>query len=322
MSCGAALALLAALAGAPSLFGVALPLDPAEARRRGVSFPPDIAEVAELGARAVLIPITLWQADVASVEVEVRAPREALRVVGEEARRRGVAIVLMPLLELERGAAEDWRGVLRPRDPGRWWASYQRAIVQLAERAAELRAEVLIIGSELTSLSGPEHGERWRGVAAEARRRFGGRLAYVTNHDALDRTAPFEWVELAGVSAYFPLAADADASLESMRSAWARHLEALVRLRAAAGRPLVLFEVGYPSVDGGAVRPWDYLSGGVVDLEEQRAAYEAATAAIRSAEVIEGASSGRGRQQAAGGIVLTARVGNRRRRSYGASFGS
>ena len=37
----------------------------------------------------------------------------------------------------------------------------------------------------------------------------------------------------------------------------------------------MLTEVGYPSVDGGAVWPWDYTRGGAVDVEEQRRGFAA-----------------------------------------------
>ncbi|MCB1733536.1 MAG: hypothetical protein KDI21_23895, partial [Halieaceae bacterium] len=40
------------------------------------------------------------------------------------------------------------------------------------------------------------------------------------------------------------------------------------------------FEVGYPSLDGAAIAPWDHTRGAPVDLEEQRRAYAAATAAL------------------------------------------
>jgi hypothetical protein len=37
----------------------------------------------------------------------------------------------------------------------------------------------------------------------------------------------------------------------------------------------MITEVGWPSVDGGAVHPWDYTADGAVDVEEQRRAYRA-----------------------------------------------
>jgi len=44
---------------------------------------------------------------------------------------------------------------------------------------------------------------------------------------------------------------------------------------AAAGKPLVLTELGYRSRAGASAAPWDEGSGGTVDLDEQRRAFAA-----------------------------------------------
>ena len=61
--------------------------------------------------------------------------------------------------------------------------------------------------------------------------------------------------------------------------AWRRHRDRLIRFARERAVSLWLTEVGYPSRDGAATRPWDYTAGGPIDLEEQRRCFAALIAA-------------------------------------------
>jgi len=189
------------------------------------------------------------------------------------------------------GSPGDWRGVIRPSDPDAWWRSYGRFVLAQARLAARERVELFAIGSELTSMTVPEHAARWGALARSVREVYPGPLTVSLNHDALDRTAPVAHVDVVGVSAYFPLADDPDASGAELRLGWARAAARLRALAARTAKPLVLLEVGYPSMDGGAVRPWDYTTSAPIDLLEQHAAYRAFvdTATAPDASFLRGA---------------------------------
>lgn len=294
-------AALAALPAAPNLptppnvdgyWGVALGLHPVEAARRDFAFPPDVVEVAETGATHVLLPITALL-DAIDGHVIDDDPEtvddEQLRAVFTKLRRVGLVPVVMPFLRLRDPEPTEWRGNLRPTDPEAFWASYEAFVLRYARLAEEADAPLFAIGSELSSMSGPETSPRWSRLAGRVRQVYGGRLAYVSNHDALDQSGPYEHVDVVGVSAYFRLTDSADASELELRAAWSSIGERLERLAAEANRPLVLFEIGYPSLDGGAIRPWKYTIGTPVDLEEQRRAYAAACAELVDAPWLEGA---------------------------------
>ncbi|MFW6066959.1 MAG: glycoside hydrolase family 113 [Myxococcota bacterium] len=273
-------------------WGLAVGMYPAEAARRGFPFPPDLGEVAALGARSVLVPISLVQDDLhaATVGRGERTPSDArIAEVVAEARAHGLGVALLPMLELREGPPHAWRGRIRPRDPVTWWRTYEQEVLRYATLAEALGAAMYVVGSELTSMTDGAQADRWRRLVRRVRLRYGGRLAYVANHDALDRTAPFDAVDVVGVSAYFPLAGSPDPSAAELGGAWARAAARLRSLGKRHGKPVVLFEVGYPSVDGAAMRPWDYTSGRPIDLEEQRAAYAAAVDTILRSPWISGA---------------------------------
>jgi hypothetical protein len=277
---------------APALWGLAVGTYADEARRRGLPFPPDMTEVRALGASAVLLPVSWMQADARATHIEPGAETLADdRLVGmtRDASRAGLDVVWMPMVRLRDAASGMWRGELDPDTPDAWWRSYGRFIRHYAELARRAGVDVLVIGSELTSMAGAGDRARWQRLGRRVRRVFAGRLAYVANHDALDRRAPFAAVDIVGANAYFSLADDPDAPARVLRRAWARHARQLERLAHSTDKPLVLFEVGYPSMDGAAVRPWDYTSGAPIDLGEQRDAYEAFARTAGAAPWLDGA---------------------------------
>lgn len=261
----------------PHLFGVALGLHP----EAGVEYPPALPPVLDLGAQAVLLPVDVWQDDLRSSRVERGAgtpSMEDLAALVRRAHRLGLATALMPVLNLREGAPEDWRGRIVPAAPDRWWASYRALVLEYARLAEGEGVAVLVIGSELSSIQGD--AAQWASLAAAVRAQYGGRIGYVANFDALDTLAPFPHVDLAGVSAYFPIAEDVDSPRAALVDGWRGVAARLEEFRRQVERSVVVFEVGYPSLDGAAVWPWDHTRGAPIDLEEQASAYHAATEAL------------------------------------------
>ncbi|MEQ9501891.1 MAG: hypothetical protein RIT81_33775 [Deltaproteobacteria bacterium] len=269
-------------------WGVALGLHPPEAKRIGFDPIEALSEIRSLRADAVLLPVPWTTSTVEAGDLfrtEETIADDALVATIRTARSEGLKVALHPFVVVKHGADDAWRGVLRPRAPDRWWSQYRAMILHYAAIAEREHVALFAIGSELTSL---QDDERWASLARDVRRSYRGRIAYVANHDALDRTAVFEHVDVAGVSAYFPLTTDLDADLESLRAGWRDATRRIEKLRREVERPVIVFEVGYPSIDGAATRPWDDTLGAPIDLEEQRRAYVAACEALLSAP-IEGA---------------------------------
>jgi hypothetical protein len=90
------------------------------------------------------------------------------------------------------------------------------------------------------------------------------------------------------VTGYWELTADLDASTAALTAAWTAPKGELVRWAEGLDRPVVLTEVGYPSLDGGAAWPWDETRTAPVDLEEQTRAYRAFVAAWSGEQRLQG----------------------------------
>ena len=231
-------------------------------------------EVLALGATDVAIVVAWTQRDVAATVV--RPGPIADVVVGgalTAAAARGLRATLFPILQLDRVGPGQWRGTLAPADVDTWWSSYETFIVHHADLAAAGGAAALVVGSELGSTEGWR--DRWYHLISRVRRRYQGALLYSANWDHYDQVTFWNRLDAIGVTGYFELTRDHAAEVDALAAGWKSARDALLAFAAARGQPLWLTEVGYPSVDGGAVWPWDYTRGGAVDVEEQRRGFAA-----------------------------------------------
>jgi Glycoside Hydrolase Family 113 len=233
-------------------------------------------EIAADGATDVALVVAWRQHDVHAIALAPgtgTASDEVVRAAIRAARARGLAVLLFPIVELDELGPGTWRGTLAPRDPGAWWSAYEKFITHYAQLAADEDAEALSIGSELGSTEAWR--DRWFHLASRIERIYDGALTYSANWDHFAQVSFAARLDWLGVTGYFELTTDHDAGEDALAAAWAAPRDALLAWAAKAGKPLVITEVGWPSVDGGAVHPWDYTGDGAVDLEEQRRAYRA-----------------------------------------------
>ncbi len=243
------------------------------------SYVRDLEEIAALGADAVALIVVWMQESVTSVEirdVEGRTVPEAQLVETlRAAEHLGLNVLIFPIVLLEHAGTGEWRGRLAPADLDAWFENYRAKLVHLARVAESEGADILCIGSELSSLE--HHTGQWLETITAARREFSGWLTYTANWDHLTVIEFWEELAFVSVSAYFELAEQVDTPEDWLDGAWRIHRDRLLEWHAEAvpHMPLVISEVGYASQDGIAMHPWDYTKREPVDLEEQRRCYAA-----------------------------------------------
>lgn len=199
----------------------------------------------------------VWRGGRDDVDATTRA---AIRL----ARERGLRVLLKPHLWLESRDPETdtWRGNILPEDDAwpAWRRAYREAILSYARLAAEENVVAISIGSELTALA-LARPQFWRGLAADVREAFPGRVTYAANWDR--EVEAIEWwdaVDSVGVDAFWPLA---DAPEERLDLELCRERLDAVRERLAEfardhDRPVLITEIGYRSARGAAWRPWEW----------------------------------------------------------------
>ena len=138
----------------------------------------------------------------------------------------------------------------------RWEASYRRFLMVYARLAAEVDADVLVLGTELSSVA-TTRASFFRALADTVRTVYDGNLTYAANwHDEYRKIAFWEALDYVGVQAYFPLSDGSNPPLDTLQAHWRRHRRALAGVHRRTDRPVLLTEIGYRSARTAAQAPW------------------------------------------------------------------
>jgi hypothetical protein len=236
-----------------------------------------LSELKALEASHVSLVVSWSTPDVRSTTIAPRSrfttPDPVLERMIRRAHAHGLKVFLFPILDVRKRKPLEWRGTLKPKDWNAWWRSYHRFILHYARVAARNRVAMFCVGSELVTTE--KMRDRWEAVIAKIRKTYRGQLVYSANWDHYNPVVFWDLVDVVGLTAYYQLTRDKKASEETMVRAWRSVRKKLVSWATKARKRFLFTEVGYPSMDGCAVHPWDYTLSAPVDLEEQRRAFSA-----------------------------------------------
>ncbi|MBT7858983.1 MAG: hypothetical protein HN712_01675 [Gemmatimonadetes bacterium] len=224
-----------------------------------------------------------YQRSVKETDIRFRGdpPDEHLANGIREARALGFKVMLKPHIWLREQSGDDWRGTIgfsTEQEWNDWFASYERFILHYARIAAETETEIFCIGVEL-SRTVSERPDDWRRLIAQIRAVYPGPLTYAANwwgdYDVVEFWDELDYI---GVNAFFPISDEASptdlASLTNGARAVADQIE---KVHERTGKPVLLTEIGYRSVRGSTVRPWEWprRDDRAIDLHLQERAYQA-----------------------------------------------
>lgn len=240
-----------------------------------------VDRIAAAGGSALSVVVQWSQPDTTASTIAPHPtetpPDDDVRRIIRRARAHDLRVMVFPILWVEKRALGQWRGTLAPADEARWWASYHHFILHYARLAAAEGADIFSVGSEFASLE--DRTARWHALIDAVRAIFPGRLLYSANWDHYREVTFWDRVDLIGLTGYYRLTTDRNASVDDLAAAWITIRDQLLAWRAGVDRPLIFTELGYPSLDGAAHDPWDYTGPGPPDFEEQRRCFEAFTRA-------------------------------------------
>ena len=223
----------------------------------------ELTRIRETGATAVSLQAIYRMEHFDSEEI-VRHPtssptEDSLRRTFRQARERGLRMMFFPTINLrdEAESATWWRGNIRPRDWGLWWRNYTAFNVRLARIAQEEGVEWYSVGTEMASTHA--FPDRWRALVEEVRKVYKGKITYSVNFDAHDGFTFGDALDVIGMNTYDPIAKRAEEpSDQEIRDAWWWIVYKARTLQARFNRPVMITEVGYPSVAGAHAGPWDF----------------------------------------------------------------
>jgi len=244
-----------------------------------------LTNLAAIGANWVAIVVTGYQETYTSTVIRRDLPKtptddDLIHAIAK-AHDLGLSVMLKPHVDLSDDPAH-WRGNIGAAfaDEAQWqawFASYGEFINHYAILAQENGVEQFCVGTELVATSSRE--EDWRAVLKGVRECFTGPITYASNHGGEESSITWwDAVDYIGVDAYYALTDKDDPSVDELKATWVQrgYIETLAGLSEEYDRLILLTEIGYRSVDGTTIAPWEWQSEPAIDLQEQADAYRAA----------------------------------------------
>lgn len=171
----------------------------------------------------------------------------------EDAHARGIGVMMKPHLWLGNGK---WCGEtdIAQSDLASWENSYSQFIVYHALIAELSGMDALCIGVELPNMT--RHTDMWKRIIARARVAYSGPLTFGGNwFNEYDKIQFWDDLDFIGVQHYFPLAVSVTDSADQALRELSKIRDAMRHLSERWNRPIVLTEVGFPSIDGAFISP-------------------------------------------------------------------
>jgi hypothetical protein len=179
---------------------------------------------------------------------------------------------------------------MAPTDVSAFFASYEAEIVHLATIAQAGGVETFAIGNEMSSLSGPQYRGYWTDLIAAVRQVYHGELTYAAATDEASKVSFWDELDTIGVNTYPPLTTSSTPTVQDLVNAWNEvptnpyyaaafehksPVDFLHSLSEQYGKPVLMTEMGYRSIDGTAIQPGSWTINGTPDPAAQADAYKA-----------------------------------------------
>jgi hypothetical protein len=179
---------------------------------------------------------------------------------------------------------------MAPSDVSAFFASYTAEIVHLASIAQAGGVTTFAIGNEMSSLTGSQYRSYWVDLIAAVRQVYHGDLTYAAATDEASKVSFWDQLDTIGVNTYPPLTTNETPTVQDLVNAWNEvptnpyyaaafenksPVDFLHSLSEQYGKPVLMTEMGYRSIDGTAIEPGSWTINGTPDPAAQAIAYEA-----------------------------------------------
>jgi hypothetical protein len=172
-----------------------------------------------------------------------------------ELRKANIKIMLKPQIWVWRG---EFTGEIMMNSEEHWKVletSYSDFIIEYANLAEQVNAEILCIGTEL-ELFVKFRPRFWLNLISEIRSIYSGKLTYAANWDEFRKTPFWDRLDYIGIDAYFPVSDERTPTVEQCVEGWRQHKPVIEHVVKENNKPVLFTEYGYRSVDYSGKKPW------------------------------------------------------------------
>jgi len=172
--------------------------------------------------------------------------------------------------------SSNWRNKIDFEDSEKrkeWFSSYGKFIISEAELAQKTGVEIFVIGTELVGMC--KYTKEWKGLIGEIRERYSGKLTYAAEGMNAGNIGFWDALDYIGIDAYFSLSEKNNPTLKELVSGWKKIEPEIRELSEKHDKKVIFTEIGYKSVEGATIKPWEWNKNGKASQEEQALAFEA-----------------------------------------------
>ena len=173
----------------------------------------------------------------------------------EELRKAHIKIMIKPQIWVWNG---EFTGLIKMETEANWKSlelSYTSFIMEYAELAEEVNAELFCIGTELENFI-KNRPEYWNTLITKIKTIYKGKLTYAANWDEFKRTPFWSQLDYIGVDAYFPVSNMQTPTFKDCLDGWKAHKPQIQDISVKYNKPILFTEYGYRSVDYSGKKPW------------------------------------------------------------------
>jgi hypothetical protein len=248
-------------------------------------------EIAATGANSIEITPRIWTASQTSSTVfadPTKTESDASLIAGiENAEKAGLSVILRPAISPLDGTGS---AALAPSDVAAFFASYKAEIVHLAQIAQQTGVATFALGNEMSSLTGAQYLPYWQDIIASVRAVYHGALTYSAATDEASKVSFWNELDTIGVNTYPPLSVPGTPTVQDIVNAWHQvptnpywaaafeqqsPVDFLHSLSVQYGKPVLMTEAGYLSIDYGGMITGSWKLSGSLNVQEQADAYAA-----------------------------------------------
>lgn len=247
--------------------------------------------IASLGSNSIELTARIWTQTGSTTSViadPAKTESDASLLAGfQAAHAAGLSVVFKAAISPLNGTPTS---SMAPTDVGAFFASYKAEIVHLATVAQAGGVATFVIGNEMSSLSGQAYRGYWTDLITAVRQVYHGELTYAAATDEASRVSFWDQLDTIGVNTYPPLTSSTNPSVQDLVNAWNQvptnpywaaafehksPVDFLHALSQQYGKPVLMTEMGYRSIDGTAIQPGSWTINGTPDPSDQADAYKA-----------------------------------------------
>lgn len=265
----------------------------------GTNSDDSLAGLSNTGANFVALVITQYMdsstSNIISADMDKTPTDSSLIHAINSIHSLGMNVLLKPHLDCKDNT---WRGDIAPADKTAWFNSYQDFLTHYARLAEDNGVEALSVGCELKTLSGSTYLDQWMSLISNIKNIYHGNLTYAANWDEYQQVAFWNYLDYAGLDAYFPLSDKQNPSPAELIDGWSNYqgiygnhnwLDELENWQAQVAKPVIFTEIGYRSCDYVARKPWDWQDNNTAyNGELQSACYEAVFSVFKHKDWFKG----------------------------------